>query len=313
MAGCSGAGGGDEPVESVLDGSGGGSLDASGAGSGGHVAVGGSRATGGSQASGGSRATGGSQASGGSNASGGSQASGGASGTGDGGGAAYNPCPPQGSPCKIMPLGDSITAGAGSADLGSYREPLFHLSLVHNQSITFVGGIDYGPDTVDGVAFPRHCEGHGGFTIDDGGGRWGLSNLVPNALTTHKPHIVTLMIGTNDVDIQLDLANAPARLGHLLDSIATTNPDLLLVLSTIVPTTDDAENVRVVAYNDAMPAMVKARADAGKHIVLVDMYGAFKANPSFKTEYMNDKLHPKEAGYAKMADVWYAAIGGLFH
>jgi lysophospholipase L1-like esterase len=229
---------------------------------------------------------------------------------------AYNPCPAKGTPCSIMALGDSITDGVGGSG-GSYRPALFKLALDHGQTITFVGNNMNGPNTVPGpdggmVTFPKGNEGHSGFTIDDGGGRTGIHNLTAPAMMKFHPNIITLMIGTNDVDIMLDLPNAPMRLGGLLDTITSTDPSVLIVLAQIVPTTDDAENVRVKAYNDAMPALVKTRTDAGKHIVLVDMYGAFTANNMFKTEYMNDKLHPKDAGYAKMADVWYAAIGGLF-
>jgi lysophospholipase L1-like esterase len=53
---------------------------------------------------------------------------------------------------------------------------------------------------------------------------------------------------------------------------------------------------------------VQARAAAGKHIALVDMYAAFTANASYKTALMNDDLHPKDTGYVLMAQTWYAAI-----
>jgi lysophospholipase L1-like esterase len=125
------------------------------------------------------------------------------------------------------------------------------------------------------------------------------------------PHIVTLMIGTNDVDLNIDLSNAPTRLGLLLDRIAMSAPNALIVLAQMVPTTNDATNQRVQTYNAAMPALVEARANAGKHIILVDMYGAFTANPNYKTELMADTLHPKDAGLAVMANVWYDAIGDL--
>jgi hypothetical protein len=60
-----------------------------------------------------------------------------------------------------------------------------------------------------------------------------------------------------------------------------------------------------------MPQLVKARADAGKHVIMVDMYGAFTKNNDYKTAYMQDELHPKDAGYVVMAGVWYDAIGSL--
>ena len=41
------------------------------------------------------------------------------------------------------------------------------------------------------------------------------------------------------------------------------------------------------------------------------MYGALTANPAYKTEYMGDKLHPKQEGLVVMAQTWYDAIGPL--
>ena len=224
---------------------------------------------------------------------------------------AYNPCPTTGA-CKVMPLGDSITDGCCGGGLhGSYRTELFHLALAGNKSLTFVGSGQSGPDKVDNVAFPKKHEGHPGWVIADGGGRDGLQDMIVGWLNSSSPDIVTLMIGTNDTDIQLDLTNAPMRLGKLIDTIIQTKPNTLVVLAQIVPSKKDALNARVKTYNDAMPALVKARADAGKHVVLVDLSSAFTKNANFKTEYMYDDLHPNDTGHAVMAKVWWDAVGGL--
>jgi lysophospholipase L1-like esterase len=210
-----------------------------------------------------------------------------------------------------MPLGDSITQGDGSSTGGSYRLELFRLSLVNNKKLTFVGSQEGGPAMVMNTTFPKKHEGHSGWTIDDGGGRSGLYPKIQGWLTATPPDIVTLMIGTNDVDLNIDLANAGTRLGLLLDRIAMYAPKALIVVAQMVPTTDDTENQRVVTYNNAIPGLVKTRADAGKHITMVDMYGGFTKNPSYKTEYMKDMLHPKDAGYVAMANIWWAAVGNL--
>jgi lysophospholipase L1-like esterase len=209
-----------------------------------------------------------------------------------------------------MPLGDSIT-DLGGVEGSAYRLDLFKLSLANDKNLTFVGSHESGPTMVDGVPFPRHQEGHSGWTIADGGGRDGLYDQIQGWLAATPADIVTLMIGTNDCDIDLDLANAPMRLGLLLDRIAQYAPNALTVVAQIVPSTDDTLNQRVQAYNAAIPGLVKARADAGKHVISVDMYGAFTKNPNYKTDYMGDKLHPKQAGLVVMADTWWAAIGSL--
>lgn len=291
----------------AMAGAGSGAGGAAGAGAGGGGAGGGGASLGGASGAGGASAGAGGGGGGGAGAGG---AAGGAAGTG--GLPAYNPCPTNGDPCRIMPLGDSITDGVGSsADKPSYRYELFRLAAMNQKKLTFVGSQQNGPDMVDGAPFPKNHEGHSGWTIDDGGGRSGLYPKIEGWLKATPPHIVTLMIGTNDVDIQLDLANASKRLGLLLDRITTTAPNALVVVAKIVPTKSDDENQRVMTYNDAIPMLVKTRADAGKHVIAVDMYGTFTKNAAYKTEYMNDNLHPKDAGYTAMANTWYAAIGAF--
>src|SRR5689334_11199733 len=104
------------------------------------------------------------------------------------------------------------------------------------------------------------------------------------------------MIGTNDMNVPVDPDQAPTRLGLLLDRIFMYAPNALVIVAQIVPSTDDALNQRIAKYNAAIPAIVTARADAGKHIIMVDMYTAFTKNADYKSAYMNDTLHPKDAG-----------------
>jgi len=106
----------------------------------------------------------------------------------------------------------------------------------------------------------------------------------------------------------LDLANAPTRLGNLLDRITTMAPNALLVVAKINPTQSDATNKKVQSYNDAIPGLVQARTSTGKHIVVVDMYAALTANASYKTAWLDDSLHPNDAGYVVMGRTWYAGI-----
>jgi hypothetical protein len=310
-AGGSSSGGGGSQAGS--GGSAGAGLDAGRGGSGG---AGGAGGTGGSAGSGGSSTDGGAVPTDG--GAGGRDAQRDANTASDAGGDAplpYNPCPPIGQPCKILPLGDSITDGF--TVLGGYRIELFRAAHAAGQSITFVGSLMNGPAMVDGVNFPRSHEGHNGFTIADeqAAGRMGISGqLTATAMTNFTPHIVTLAIGTNDVDLNVaDLATANVRLGALMDQIFNANPSVLLVVAQIVPTGTDAENVRVRAYNATIPPLVQARADAGRHIMLVDMYTAFTNDPNFRTTLLADNLHPNMAGYTVMGQVWYRALSNLFH
>ncbi|MGK4009296.1 SGNH/GDSL hydrolase family protein [Sorangium sp. So ce1036] len=236
---------------------------------------------------------------------GGTAGDGGAAGgsAGASGGPAFQPCPESG-PCKIMPFGDSITQGFNVA--GGYRAPLFHLALEANRDITFVGSAsDYSVPMVDGVPFPRNHEGHGGWTIE---GNNGIAKLVDTSIPNYQPNIITLMIGTNDINGNINVADAPNRLGKLLDSIFMRDPNILVVLAQIVPSRTDGTNNAIKAYNAAMPDLVSTRVGKGQHIVLVDMYTAFTDDTNYKQSLLADNLHPNQAGYNRMAEVWFQAL-----
>jgi GDSL-like Lipase/Acylhydrolase family len=234
-----------------------------------------------------------------------------ASGALESGGPTYNPCPPAGTDCTIMPFGDSITDGFTVR--GGYRIPFFQRAHQEGRQFTFVGSATNGPVTVDGVPFPQHHEGHSAYTINNEPSvpRNGIAPLVPTVIPRFHPDIVLLMIGTNDVDNSLDLTNLPNRLGTLIDAIIERDAHTLVVVAQITPTMQDPLNLRIQAYNAAIPAVVKSRAQAGKHVALVDMYGAFTQDPAYKTKYLADRLHPNAAGYMKMSDVWNTVVHDL--
>jgi len=203
----------------------------------------------------------------------------------------YQPCPAAPEPCKILPLGDSITLGVGFN--GGYRVELFRKALAAKKKITFTGSMSNGPATVDGVAFPKNHEGRPAWKIGQ------LLPIIPSPAMQQKPHIVLLMAGTNDVARPANVANAPNQLGELIDKISANAPDALIVVANLIPMT--FSDVR--SFNAAIPAVVAARAAAGKHVKLVDMF------TGFSTSMLGDGVHPNQQGYARMATVWYDAIG----
>ena len=230
-------------------------------------------------------------------------------------GPAYRPCPMDGTACTIMPFGDSITDGYNADTPGGYRVELFRLAHAAGKNLTFLGSQANGPDTVDGVAFPRSHEGHSGWTIAPEGSRSGISTIVGTVVRRFQPRIVLLMIGTNDAIDNYDMANAPARLGALIDSIYAEVPDALIVVAQPIPSRGDASkgddtalSDRIKTFNDAIPAVVQEHADAGKHILVVDMFTPFDPN---KTSLLEDQWHPNLQGYVVLGTQWYAVLQPL--
>jgi lysophospholipase L1-like esterase len=204
-----------------------------------------------------------------------------------------SPCPETGA-CVILPLGDSITFGLGVSDNASYRVELFRKATAAQHEITFSGSLQSGPTNVDGKPFPRKNEGHSGWTISQ------IAGTVPSPALQTKPHIVLLMAGTNDM--YMSPMNAPMRLGALLDKLVQTDPNLYVVVAQLTPLNSSASAIKT--FNDAVPALVRERAMAGKHVFLVDLNTGFPANA------LSDGVHPNAEGYKWMADVWYKAIEG---
>ena len=184
---------------------------------------------------------------------------------------------------------------------------LFRQARADGHAITFVGRQLNGPTNVAGELFPRGNEGYPGATINDGDNQ--LANRVEAAVAAADPDIVLLMIGTNDVNGNVN--NPPDDLRNLIDRITNDAPEALLVVAQIVPTRTAATNTRVQAYNATVATLVQESAAAGKHVALVDMFSAFVQNTSFATALLNDNLHPNDAGFVVMAETWYPAIEAL--
>jgi lysophospholipase L1-like esterase len=227
------------------------------------------------------------------------------------GGTGYNPCPADAA-CVVLPLGDSITEGCCTQPGGGYRIELFRRAVQNGKNLTFVGSQVNGPSSVAERPFPRNHEGRGAHAIDPGNNQTGISGQITDrALSMYRPHIVLLMIGTNDINGNIDVANAPNRLGALIDDITSGAPDALVVVATIIPIDNTGTNERVKAYNAALPNLVASRVAAGKHVALLDNYAAFARDTNYRTTLLADYLHPNDAGYVVLGEAFYGAISSV--
>ncbi|MFB7495940.1 SGNH/GDSL hydrolase family protein [Streptomyces sp. NPDC056161] len=189
---------------------------------------------------------------------------------------------------RVMPLGDSITDGFTPYP-GGYRVRLWQLLAAGGYTVDFVGSMTNGPAELG----DHDHEGHSGWRIDQ------LDANIDTWLAQSDPRTVLLLIGTNDLNQNYDIANAPGRLSGLIDHIRTAKPRSELFVATVPPQSNATLESRVRAYNAQLPSVVSSK---GPRVHLVKMYDALT------TADLADGIHPTKAGYDKMAAVWYAAL-----
>jgi len=190
---------------------------------------------------------------------------------------------------RIMPLGDSITAGFRSTTADGYRGPLA-TSLAGQ-----VGAVDFVGSQIDGSMLDPDNEGHFMYRIDQ------IAGLATGVLNNYKPNLVLLDAGINDLGQGYNVSTAPARLASLIDQILAAEPDATVLVAQLIVNTDAIVEPERETFNSKLPAIVQARAGAGKHVALVDM-------SALTTADLFDGLHPNDTGYQLMANAWDASI-----
>ena len=214
---------------------------------------------------------------------------------------------------KLMPVGDSITWGKINnapppAGTQGYRKPLYE-QLV-GKSITFVG---------DSGAV--NYQGH--FT-DNARIGWFLPDSsfdVTKALTKHKPDMVILHIGTNNIGKGFpvgDYATSGTLMYQLFNVVKkiTDNSDVknLLLCKVIPKFSSSGEEVETVSYNNAVEIMLNELSSLERSkITVIDMWTPFYANKNSYYNYDVDKIHPNQTGYAAMANVFYNYISRILN
>ncbi|KAF2735297.1 SGNH hydrolase [Polyplosphaeria fusca] len=194
---------------------------------------------------------------------------------------------------RILPLGDSITFGymQGQSTNG-YREELRSRLVAAGKTVDMVG------TQRSGSMVDNQNEGHSGWVISQ------VRGVIQPAIAL-KPNVVLIHLATNDLNRGNNPpepdAQAPTRLGQLIDDILAKLPDAAIFVAKIVGTSNAGLQQKFNTYNAAIPDVVKARTDKGSKLFVVDM-SVVKGNE------MSDYLHPNAAGYKHMGDIWADAV-----
>jgi len=205
-----------------------------------------------------------------------------------------------GTPVRIMPLGDSIThgwwSGHGTNELNSYRKVLKSLLDADGYATDFVGSLTNG-----GFADNQH-EGHDEFRADHPTSEKKLLGNIGGWMASTPADVVLLHIGTNDLNG--NDTGTVAEVSAVIDEIFVANSNATIVLAQIIGVKDDPPlQAAISSYNTDLNTMAQARIVAGDDLLVIDMENG--AGIGYDSPDMNDRLHPSQTGYDKMATNWY--------
>ena len=189
-------------------------------------------------------------------------------------------------PLRVLPLGNSITWGYGSASGNGYREPL--LSLLPN-SLTYIGSEH------SGNMSNNENEGHPGAII------YQIAMYADQSLRL-RPNVILLMAGTNDIMGNFGVEEAPSRLSVLIDRCVTACPDAVILVAQLTPMLARDAQHRADVFNAAIPMVVNEKVEQGKKVLAINM------EQYVGLDGLMDGLHPSDKGYNGMAKAWYDGI-----
>jgi hypothetical protein len=200
------------------------------------------------------------------------------------------------SPVKIMPLGDSITAGPGC-----WRAILWdNLQSAGYTNIHFVGTQQGGGCQT--AYYDINHEGHGGFSAA------GIAsqNLLPGWLSATNPDIVLMHLGTNDIFANPATSTILAAYSTLVSQMRANNPNMRILVAQIIPMNPSGCSYcaqDVINLNAAIPAWAASLTTAQSPVIPVDQWTGFDA-----TTDTVDGIHPNDTGFQKMAARWFPPL-----
>jgi len=208
---------------------------------------------------------------------------------------------------RIMPLGDSITYDEAYKDLpkfgGSprpasqrhaYRNYLWYKLQDGGYDVNFVGSRNAGSGI--SPSFDPDNEGYPGETSSY------IKNHIYGFLQNNPADIILLHIGSNDY------GNDAYVVGDILDEIDRYESNYHHHIKVILALIIQRKEARPwqSQFNNSLRNIANSRISDGDDIYVVDM--EHDAGLHYDDRDFQDKTHPNNSGYNKMAGLWYSAL-----
>ncbi|WP_435169068.1 nucleoside hydrolase-like domain-containing protein [Falsirhodobacter sp. 1013] len=202
---------------------------------------------------------------------------------------------------NILPFGDSLTEGyvnKGNTESGGYRTFLWNDLVDQGIQVNMVGGLSDGPSGID-----ADHQGHRGWTINQ------LNATHDQVLKNTDPDVVMLIAGGND-SFTDSVSQMLSDLQTLVTNISADKPEATILVGSLTPLRvgqyPQSMADKLDAYSEAMGPMIENLAKQGHNVAFVDMSSLQVSDMSSLS--VDNGMHPTEAGYEKMADLWLEAF-----
>lgn len=211
------------------------------------------------------------------------------------------PTPPQAlGATRFVAFGDSITAGALSEFDGGF----------------IIGDVANAYPTVL-LSMLRQYNAPQSFTVINQGvpgetARVGIDRL-PGVLSTHRPQVVMLLEGINDLNFDVPVNQVASNVQYLVQTARLFNCTVLVATmpQTYYSVDPNTGRVRYNSTEKIVPFNTEVRrlVSGLQNVHIVDIYSAFGSDRSLMG---GDGLHPSPAGYQRMAQVYHQRISQVF-
>ena len=131
-------------------------------------------------------------------------------------------------------------------------------------------------------------------------------NQLPEWLSSTKPDIIMMHLGTNDVWNNRSPQEITTAFSQLVDQMRASKSSMKILVAKIIPMNPSncgECGQRVVALNNAIGPWAAGKNSSSSPITVVDAWTGFDT-----MSMTGDGVHPNDVGIKKLADIWYQPL-----
>jgi lysophospholipase L1-like esterase len=190
-------------------------------------------------------------------------------------------------PTTILPLGDSITQGGKT--FVCYRQVLIPGLATKGVSFEFIG-----PNK---DATSAHA-GYGGRNTHY------LADISTKIYRQYPADIVMIHSGHNSFSKDKPVAGIIQDTQAIIENMRKINPKVTILLAQVIPAGKLPKYSYIPELNKGLEVLSKRLTEERSKIILVNQADGF----DWKTDTIDDKVHPNASGAKKMASKWMAVL-----